>query len=97
MAWTFDQAQGVACMTCRSTLDAHSVLFVTHDEDDHSWELDDGAPVDPASVLVAAWSEVAPRYPDLEEIASLPPSKSATRVAAGEPWRKPRDEGAREA
>ena len=52
----------------------------------------DGAPVDPAGVLVVAMSEVVLRHPDLEEIASPPPGGSVTRIAPVEPCRKRRDE-----
>jgi hypothetical protein len=43
-------------------------------------------------VLVVAMSEVVLRHPDLVEIAGLPPGWSAARPAAGQPWRKRRDE-----
>ena len=92
MSWMFDQAPGVACITCRSVIDGQPVLFVAHDEEDHSWVFTDGGPADPASALVVAMSEVVLRHPDLVEIAGLPPGWSAARPAAGQPWRTRRDE-----
>ncbi len=46
----------------------------------------DGEPVEMASALVVAMSEVVDRHPDLEEIAGLEPGWSATRTSVGEPW-----------
>ena len=64
------------------------MLVAIHYEDDHSWGFLDGQPVDMAAALVVAMSSVVDRYPDLNEIAHLPPSWEATRVAVGKPWSK---------
>lgn len=88
MTWKFDQARNVACITCRSVIEGHPVLVAIHYEDDHSWGFLDGQPVDMAAALVVAMSSVVDRYPDLNEIAHLPPSWEATRVAVGKPWSK---------
>jgi hypothetical protein len=92
MAWTFDQARNVACVTCRSVLDGHPVLTVTHYDDDHSWGFLDGGLNDGATALVVAMSEVVDRHPDLAEIANLPPGWSARRTAVGEPWLRRQDD-----
>lgn len=86
MDWKFDQAPNVACITCRSVIEGHPVLVVTHYGDDHSWAFLDGAPADMATALVVAMSDILERHPDVAEIAQLPPGWSATRVAAGESW-----------
>lgn len=91
MSWKFDQAPTVACITCQSVIDGHPVLIVTHYEDDGSWAFMNEAPTDMAMALVVAMSEVIERHPYLEEIASLPPGWSATRVASGQPWTKYQD------
>ena len=97
MDWKFDQAPNVACITCQSVIDGRPVLVATHYEDDHSWGFTDGSPNDMATARVAAMSEVVERHSDLDEIASLPPGWSATRVAVGEPWSKQRDDWGSEA
>ena len=86
MGWKFDQPPNVACITCASVIKGHPVLLATHYEDDHSWAFMDRGPVDPASALVVAMSEIVDRHPDLAEIANLSPGWSATRTAVGEPW-----------
>jgi hypothetical protein len=92
MSWKFDQAPNVACVTCRSVIEGHPVLVVTHYEDDHSWSFMDGTPVDMETAMMVAMSEVVARHPDLQEIAALPPGWSATRIAVGEPWSKKHDD-----
>ncbi len=92
MTWKFDQAPNVACITCRSVIAGQPVLVATHYEEDHSWGFLDGAPPSTANALVVAMSTVVHRHPDLEEIASLPPGWSATRVAVGEPWTRREDD-----
>ena len=86
MSWKFDQAPNVACITCGSVIAGHPVLVATHYESDHSWAFMDGEPVDMASALVVAMSEVVNRHPDVEEIAGLEPGWSATRTSVSEPW-----------
>lgn len=92
MTWKFDQAQNVACITCRSVFEGASVLIATHYEDDHSWGFLDGKPADMATAMLVAMSEVVDLHPDLNEIADLAPGWSATREAVGEPWMKQKDE-----
>ena len=92
MSWKFDQAPNVACITCQSVIDGHPVLVAMHYEDDHSWGFMDGTPADMATAIVVAMSEVIEQHPELDEIASLPPGWSATRVAVGEPWSKQRED-----
>ena len=92
MTWKFDQAPGVACITCRSVVAGRPVLVVTHYEEDHSWAFLDGLTPDPANALVVAMSTVLSLHPDLDEIASLPPGWSATRNAIGELWAKQQDD-----
>ncbi|MGF7150994.1 hypothetical protein FHS96_004655 [Sphingomonas zeicaulis] len=91
MGWKFDQAPDVACITCRSVIDGHPVLVVTHYEDDHSWGFLAGAENDPALARIVAMSEVVERHPDLDDIADLPAGWSAIRVAVGQPWSKHKD------
>jgi len=92
MTWKFDQAPNVACIACRSVVDGHPVLVVTHYEDDHSWAFGDGRPVDDATAMIVAMSEVLERHPELEEIADLPPGWSATRAQVSQPWSRQRDD-----
>lgn len=92
MAWAFDQAPDVACITCRSVVDGAPVLVVTHYEDDHSWAFLDGQAYDPSSTLVVAMSTVLERHPTLTEVADLLPGWTATRPAADQPWSRERDD-----
>ncbi|WP_457587919.1 hypothetical protein [Ensifer canadensis] len=92
MSWKFDQAPNVACITCRSVIEGQPVLVATHYEDDDSWGFMDEAPANMTTALVVAMSEVVNRHPDLDEIASLPPGWSATRIAVGQPWLKKQDD-----
>ena len=91
MTWMFDQAPGVACITCRSVIAGSPVLVVTHYEDDHSWAFLDGQVSDLGEALVVAMSTVLDRHPGLEEIAGLPPGWTAIRAAADQPWTRQRD------
>ena len=91
MDWKFDQAPDVACITCRAVMAGYPILVVTHYEDDHSWSFMDGTPIDMTATLMVAMSEVAVRHPDIDEISSLPPGWSATRVVVGGPWSKQQD------
>lgn len=86
MRWKFDQAPNSVCIACRSIFEGQPVLVATHYEDDHSWGFTDGAPVNMATALVVAMSEVINLHPDLDEIAGLPPGWSATRPAVDQPW-----------
>jgi hypothetical protein len=92
MTWQFDQAPNVACITCRSVIEGHPVLTVTHYDDDDSWAFLDGQPAVAANALVVAMSEVVDRHPDVDEIADLLPGWSATRAAVGQPWSKTKDD-----
>lgn len=92
MGWKFDQAPNAACITSRSVIAGHPVLVATRYEDDNSWAFMDGLSFDTATALVVAMSEVLDRYPDLEEIADLPPGWSATRVTVNAPWSKQKDD-----
>jgi hypothetical protein len=88
MAWMFDQARNVACITTRSVIAGAPVLIATHYADDHSWAFMDGQAFDLADALVVAMSKVLDLHPELQEIAETPPGWSAHRAAVGQPWAK---------
>lgn len=94
MAWPFDQAPNVACISCRSVVDGAPVLVVTHYDDDHSWAFLDGQTYDPGSALVVAMKTILDRHPDLTEIADLPPGWSATRPTVDQIWTRVMDDSA---
>jgi len=86
MAWMFDQAPSVACITCRSVLAGAPVLVVTHYDDDHSWAFLDGETAEPEQALIVAMASVLELHPDVAEIASLAPGWTASRAAVGSRW-----------
>jgi predicted metal-binding protein len=96
MAWAFDQAPNVACITCRSVIEGAPVLVAIHYADDDSWAFLDGQTFDPGSALVVAMKTVLDEHPGLGEIGNLPPGWSATRLAANQPWTRVEDGAATE-
>lgn len=96
MAWAFDQAPNIACITCCSVIDGAPVLVVIHYADDDSWAFLDGQLFDPSSALVVAMKTVIDEHPTLGEIGDLRSGWSATRLAADQPWTRVEDSAAAE-
>jgi hypothetical protein len=86
MAWAFDQAPNVACISCQSVVEGAPVLEVAHYADDDSWAFLEGRDFDPNSALVVAMKTVGDRHSTLAEIADLLSGWIATRSAPDQPW-----------
>ena len=91
MAWLFDQAPNVVCITSESVLAGAPVLVAAHYEDDHSWAFMDGQMFDSKEALVVLMRQVLDIHPELQEIADTPPGWTAYRAAVGQPWAKWQD------
>jgi hypothetical protein len=62
------------------------VLFVSHDEDDHSWQFLDGHnPIIEEGRLISMADALA-RDPTLRTVADLPPGWIASRERVGGKW-----------
>ncbi|HEY4202820.1 MAG TPA: hypothetical protein VGM83_19895 [Devosiaceae bacterium] len=88
MTWPFDQARNVACLSSRAVIAGAPPLVVTHYEDDHSWAFLAGE--EASEPVVVAMSRVIDLYPELLQLADLPPGWTATRDAADRPWHRRR-------
>lgn len=87
--WPFDQPRNCAVMSLRSIVfDGKPILYVSHDADDHGWQLLDGRPVDMANAAVVGLGNIVDKDPSLLELADLPPGWIATRESRDGTWRR---------
>lgn len=97
MNWLFDQPKNCATLISRAILDGrNAVLYVSHDEDDHSWQFLDNETFEAKDAALVTLSSVVGLDSSLIEVADLPPGWIATRCHFGAPWLRepaPRDLG----
>ena len=87
--WPFDQPPNCAAFTLRSIIfDGGSILYVSHDPDDHGWQFLDGQPIDMANAALVGPGEIVRQDPSVLELADMPPGWSATRAMKGSPWQR---------
>lgn len=85
--WPFEDAENTASLSMRPIFaDGHPILFVTHDEEDGTWQfLTGGEPRQEDAMLVSLGS-VFELDPSVGELADLPLGASASRESADAPW-----------
>jgi hypothetical protein len=84
-SWPFADTPNTASITTRQVLEGASVLRVTHDADDGSWQFLCGTTDDTADARVVGIGEMYARDATLGELADLPEGWRAWRAAAGLP------------
>jgi hypothetical protein len=84
--WPFDQGPNVGALTVRSVLAGDSVLFVSHDADDHGWQFLDGREPDTKEGRIVCMADALERDPTLRTIADLSPGWIAWRDRVGDRW-----------
>ena len=84
--WLFDQPPDTATLVLKSIVyEAHPILFVAHDDDDHGWQFLDG--LNPPSEFVhVCMSHPVTSDPSVVELADLPPGWCAWRDSLDAPW-----------
>ncbi len=88
--WPFEDPPNVATFTLRDIIDGkRPILFVTHDDDDGSWQFTDGrqAP-DPKDAALVGLGCVLDLDPSIAELADLPIGWWAWRDSVDEPWQR---------
>jgi hypothetical protein len=86
--WPFDQAPDAIAITLQSILDGAPILYVSHDEDDHSWQFLDGTEPRVEDGRVICMADALALDETVHEIADLPPGWIAWRRDARSPWRR---------
>ena len=87
--WPFEDARNVAVITTRQVVHgAAPILWVSHDEDDGSWQFHTGELVEVEDAMVVGLEEIVERDPTVFELADLPVGWVAWRRAPGEPWER---------
>jgi hypothetical protein len=86
LEWPFDQGPQVGAITVRSLLEGDPILFVSHDDDDHSWQFLDGREPAVAEGRVVCMADALGRDPTLRAISDLPPGWIAWRDRVGAVW-----------
>jgi hypothetical protein len=87
--WPFDDPPNVAVVTIRSVTEGSvPILFVTHDEEDGSWQFLSGEPVREEDARVVALHRIWTLDPSVAELADLPLGWAASRTTPAAPWRR---------
>ncbi|MDR3638432.1 MAG: hypothetical protein P4L84_31805 [Isosphaeraceae bacterium] len=85
--WPFGDSEDTAVITLGRILRGEtSLLLVTHDEDDGSWQFLDGEHVLEEDAVVVGLAEMVQFDPSLLELADLPEGAYARRSAPGQSW-----------
>jgi hypothetical protein len=85
--WPFQLAENTAVICSRTILEeAHPVLFVSHDRDDHGWQFLDGSTPDVDNAAVVGLAEIVRIDPSLRQIAHIPAGARASRKSEADPW-----------
>lgn len=85
--WHFDQPENCGTIVSRAILDGRNpILYVSHDEDDHSWQFLDNETFDAKDAALVCLSHVVALDPSVIEVAHLDPGWIATRSHTGAPW-----------
>jgi hypothetical protein len=92
VSWPFEDPPSVAVLTTKHIMrEGLPVLFVTHDEDDGSWQFHYGGSVSGSDAMIVGLAEVLKLHPELAELSDLPYGWQAERESPEHPWiRKPR-------
>ena len=86
-SWPFDQAENCATLVSRAILDGRNVvLYVSHDEEDHSWQFLDNETFDAKDAALVRLSHVVGLDQSLIALVDLEPGWIATRSHLGDPW-----------
>ena len=87
--WPFECPQNLAVITLDRIMDGRNpILYVTHDEDDGSWQFLDGGELTEENAMIVGLSEVAKHDPTIRQLADLPLGWYAVREAQGKPWHR---------
>ena len=87
--WPFDQPPNCAVVTVKAIISGElPILFVSHDEDDHSWQFLSGDPLSKQDALVVALGEIVELDPSILRLADLPAGWVAIRRSANSYWER---------
>jgi hypothetical protein len=85
--WPFDQPANCGTIISRAILDGRStILYVSHDEDDHGWQFLDNETFEAKDAALVCLSHVLNLDPSVVEVADLEPGWIATRSHRGGSW-----------
>jgi hypothetical protein len=85
--WPFDQPRNCAAISLRSIVfNGNSILYVTHDADDHGWQFFDGKNADMNDAAVVALGDIVELDSSVLEIADLPVGWRAWRNSVSNRW-----------
>ncbi len=86
-SWPFDQPENCATIVSRAIVDGRaSILYVSHDEDDHGWQFLDNETFTAEQAAIVCLSHVVGMDRSVVEVADLEPGWIATRSHPGVPW-----------
>jgi len=87
----FNEPGNVATFTTRQILeDGRPILYVSHDEDDGSWQFLSGDPFSTEDALVVALHEIVEHDQSVCELGDLPLGWIAQRESVERPWKRSR-------
>lgn len=92
MTWKFEHPRNLGVITVQRILDREtSVVYVSHDDDDGSWQFFDGNPVTEEDARVVGLGRIIDLDPTLMDLADLPEGFVAMRNSRQDGWlRKPK-------
>jgi len=91
--WPFDQPRNCAVFTTTHVMKGgRDIIYVFHDEDDHSWQFHYAGEKSIGDTMVVALEEIVAHDPTVLEVASIPPGWKAWREKRGAPWHKKKNE-----
>jgi hypothetical protein len=87
--WNFTDSQNTPVITIKRILhDKGTILYVTHDLDDGSWQFLDGKPVDSSDAIVVSLSTIVNYDVSVVKLADLPLGWYAWRSNGDSPWQR---------
>jgi hypothetical protein len=85
--WPFSEPKNIAVLTLKSIVyHGNSILRVTHDKDDHSWQFLTLHTPDETDAIVVSLEEIVNLDDSINQLSNLPVGWHAWRESKDEPW-----------
>jgi hypothetical protein len=86
--WPFSDPKNLEVLTTVWVLRGRSIVYVTHDRDDGSWQFLDGGPTNLQYARIVSLDSITRLDPSILELGDLPLGWKAWRSAKNTPWRR---------
>jgi hypothetical protein len=86
--WLFDDPPNVAVLTTYQVLKGETILYVSHDEEDGSWQFHTGETVNESDAKVVSLKRIVELDCSVMQLADLPLGWVATRLEADAVWQR---------